>query len=143
MISHQSSPLDLIGVPYLRGGVSPSEGFDCWSLVDYVRRQFFGLPSPLVDARARAGLASIRTLEAARASAQWIQIVPPGDPGCVVGMAFAGRLFLHHVGVSLGPLGVLHAWAGIISNGRGSVTLTPWDRLADRFKVIEVYLWRA
>jgi cell wall-associated NlpC family hydrolase len=138
------SPLELIGVPYVRGGITPRDGFDCWSLVEYVRRVYFDLPSPLVDARARAGLAAaIRTIEAAKVSGEWVAIDPPGDAGSVVGMAFAGRLFLHHVGVSLGALGVLHAWAGIISNGRGSVTLTPWARIADRFKVVEVYAWRA
>ena len=136
------TPLDLIGVPYLRGGNSPREGFDCWALVEFVRREYYGLPSPLIDARARIGLAALKTIEAAKASGEWSEIDAPGVAGSVVGMAFAGRLFLHHVGVSLGELGVLHAWSGILSSGRGSVTLTPWPRLVERFKVVEVYTWR-
>jgi cell wall-associated NlpC family hydrolase len=137
------TPLDLIGVPYVIGGSSPSAGFDCWGLVEYVRREYFGLVSPLVEQSERAGLHALHTIAAAKRSPQWERIDPPGDPGAVVGMSFAGKLFLHHVGVSLGARGVLHAWSGVLAGGRGSVTLTPWLRMQDRFQVVEVYTWRA
>jgi hypothetical protein len=85
---------------------------------------------------------ALHTIEAEKLSGQWVRIDPPGAAGSVVGMSFAGNLHLHHVGVSLGARGVLHAWCGVLGRGRGSVTLTPWSRMADLFKVYEVYKWR-
>jgi cell wall-associated NlpC family hydrolase len=136
------SPLDLIGIPYASGGANPAAGFDCWGLVEYVRRECYGLNSPLVTDDERSGVRALRTIEFAKKNGQWFLIDPPGDPGSVVGMSFMDGARLHHVGVSLGARGVLHAWCGVLSRGRGSVTLTPWARLRDIFKVVEVYTWR-
>jgi len=57
-------------------------------------------------------------------------------------MAQARRRRLHHVGVSLGAAGVLHAWCGMFIRSPGSVILTPWPRLVERFPTVEVYEWR-
>jgi cell wall-associated NlpC family hydrolase len=136
------TPLDLIGTPYVQGGSSPSSGFDCWGLIEFVRREYFALDSPLIEDYHRVGAQALHTIQAEQRSERWARVEPPGTPGDVVGMAFPGQLFLHHVGVTLGARGVLHAWAGVLSGSRGSVTLTPWARMSERFKVVEVYSWR-
>jgi cell wall-associated NlpC family hydrolase len=129
-------PTRLIGIPYVRGAADPAVGFDCWTLVEYVRREYFGLATPLVSPGYRSGAGMIAD---AQASGHWHKL-SVASPGAVVGMAMAKRLPLHHVGVAIEG-GVLHAWNGYSANA-GSVMLTPWTHLKPMFARAEVYEWR-
>jgi cell wall-associated NlpC family hydrolase len=131
-------PLVLIGVAYVRGAADPAVGFDCWTLVEYVRREFYQLPTPLAGTGRHVAGATI--IAEAQASGEW-KALTVATPGAVVGLAVAKRLPLHHVGVAVEG-GVLHAWNGFGASGAGSVMLTPWARLQHMFRRAEVYEWR-
>jgi hypothetical protein len=49
----ESTPLDLVGVRYRLGGVTPQAGFDCYSLLCYVRAHWFDRPTPFAGIPAR------------------------------------------------------------------------------------------
>jgi len=122
----KGNPLELLGVPYVLGAADPACGFDCWSLITYVRRVHYHRPTPLMP----------EDFADACASGLWRRILWPHE-AAVVGLSRSHRLPLHHVGVVV-PGGVLHAWNGPYG-GTGSVVLTPWDRLDQYFAQIEVY----
>jgi cell wall-associated NlpC family hydrolase len=131
-------PLSLIGVPYVLESSDPAVGLDCWTLVEYVRRECFARRTCAVPPRSHSTVNAAHAIAHARRRFEWQRIAIPGFPGSVVGMSISARLPLHHVGIALEG-GVLHAWAGPSSGGVGSVVLTPWPRLAQSFKQIEVY----
>lgn len=152
-------PLTLLGVPYVLGSCDPAIGFDCWTLVDYVRKECFGVSTPLSvnlcdgpriqpSERPLSGVNRVavkhaqRLIENAQRTGAWRRIDAPGFPGCVVGMSLSSRMALHHVGIALAP-GVLHAWGGATAGRVGSVILTPWERLRPLFADVEVYECRA
>ena len=107
LISHRRGamshdPHQLVGVPYTLWGESPEVGFDCWTLVGYVRREYFGLK----DALHRAAGPSRRPRPCARSGQNrdgpmWKSVAWPGAPGDVVGMSLDKGGWLHHVGVIL------------------------------------------
>lgn len=142
-------PLALLGKPYVLHGTDPAVGFDCWTLVEYVRRECFGLATPLARGDAFelpenkfvALNRALSVIGAAQDCGAW-QRVETGAPGDVVGLSLSERIPLHHVGVLL-PQGVLHAWAGVGRVGIGSVILTPFARLSPLFAQVEVYTCRA
>lgn len=130
---HPINPLVLIGTPYAPLGADPLEGFDCFGLVQYVRRTCFGLATPIEGSPREPEM----TILANMLTGRWRQIDPPGEPGDVVAMAMSRGRPMHHVGVVLDE-GVLHAWCGISRRG-GGVMLTPWGHLREFFPVHEVW----
>jgi cell wall-associated NlpC family hydrolase len=131
------NPLELIGTPFELGGTTPA-AFDCWGLVEYVRRESFGLATPIVElAEDHGTYAAVRAIDASRK--HWQKLAAPGRPGDVVGMARRSSGPLHHVGVAL-EHGVLHAYRGETGVG-GSVLFTPWARLVFTFPLVEVFRW--
>lgn len=125
-------PRALIGAPYVRLGDGP-RGFDCFGLIVYVRREFFGLRTPVVGTPREPQAAILaNTLTGA-----WRQVEPPGVPGDVAVMACATIHGPHHVGIVLTE-GVLHAWQGS-PRGGGGVMLTPWRALRAVFPRVEVW----
>lgn len=155
----KGDPLDLLGVPYVLGASDPAIGFDCWTLVRYVRATYFDLDTPLAislrdapDIQPSERIQSAgnhvsvrhaqRLIEAAQRTGQWRRVDGPPSPGMVVGMSLSHRTALHHVGVAI-PAGVLHAWCGPSVRGIGSVIVTPWNHLRPIFADVEVYECRA
>ena len=133
-MSELREPLELVGVPYLRGG-DDSRGFDCFTLVRYVRARWFARATPLtyepsVSTRA---LVSIQ-LGFARctrgAEPLWSVCAP--QLGCVVGLARTHHGRLHHCGVLVGE-GVLHCQES------AGVMLTPLDRLRELYGQVECF----
>lgn len=131
--------LELIGCAFTPGGDSPSEGFDCYGLLRYVRGHYFDLPTPIAGAELeRANLASTtRAIAATRASGAWRQVAPPGAPGDCVLLGRRSASTPSHIGVAL-EAGVLHAYGGARAVG-GSVVLTPWPRVGVAFGGLEVW----
>ena len=128
------SPHRLIGTPYELGGRSPEAGFDCWALVEYARRECFGLPTPIA-----ADIAEVSAIAATRAAGQWREVAAPGRAGDVVLMSMRRCGPFHHIGLALAE-GVLHAWRGSSGCG-GCVVLTPWARLSAVYRLVEVWRW--
>ena len=128
---------DLIGSPFLLDGASPA-GFDCWGLVEFARREAFGLDTPIVPPDGSGPGAAMHAITATLKRGAWREVRPPGAPGDVVGMARVGRGPLHHVGVVIEG-GVLHAFAG--DRGSGSVVLSTFERLATYFHQLQVFRW--
>ena len=135
-----SSPLDLVGVAYARGGVTPDIGFDCFTLLCFVRWHWFARCTPFAGIPARkltcAQACAIGIRRAlGRGNAEpvlpWRRIAEPIE-GCAValGRMRCGRL--HHCGVWVQG-GVLHAYE------RLGVAWTPGTRLAELFARVEFY----
>jgi cell wall-associated NlpC family hydrolase len=136
--SPRHDPRALIGAPYLRGGADPlSGGVDCFGLVVYVRRAYFGLVTPIAGTPRNVQAA----IDASTRLRAWHQVPPPGAPGDVATMSTARSRPMHHVGVVLAE-GVLHAWCGLSMRG-GGVLLTPWRTVRATFPVLEVWTWQS
>ena len=131
------NPAGLVGCPFVLDGASP-QGFDCWGLIEYVRREAFGLPTPIVEPVTHEARDVMIATRATIERGAWCEVHPPGRPGDVVGMARKSRGELHHVGVVIEG-GVLHAFSG--DRLTGSVILTPFERLGLYFRQLEVYRW--
>lgn len=114
-------PTDLIGRPYALPSEPPSS-FDCYSLVEFVRRECFGLPTPIPYAV--ESLVSPNDVGRVWLTVEhmdvWQPVKEPVDGDIV-------KLERAHVGVYCCGA-VLHAWR---ASGRGSVVLTN-RRVIDR-----------
>lgn len=138
-------PWELIGLPYVRNGNSPARGFDCFTLLTYVRWHWFGLTTPagLADRTGASHYlgAMIRRAIARGESARgaWMRQARP-SAGCAIGCGRLAISPLTHCGVWLtidqgGRLeeGCLHALE------RVGVCWTPGERLAHLFGRVEFY----
>src|SRR5262245_60093284 len=89
----QHPALALVGTPYARGGFSPEEGFDCYTLMQYVRHTYFhlktpgiGIPSPRLPSATAAALAIFRALGGReRVASPWLELARPVD-GCAIAL---------------------------------------------------------
>lgn len=91
-------PLDLCGCAYKPGGMDPS-GFDCWGLVVWVYRKYFGLELPVYcQGHPETVLEKCRLFEKGIESPDWERLESP-ENGCVVAMSRGGAI--HHAGVWL------------------------------------------
>lgn len=99
----------LIGLPWVSGARGPCS-FDCWGLVYFVYREYFGIELPQFPGIKEIGLFAVARLlkEGTTFGGDWTEINQPVH-GCGVAMGFNRRL--HHVGVWLDLDGglVLHA----------------------------------
>jgi len=85
---------DMLGVPYRYGGTSPTRGFDCSGLVQYVYSQA-GIELPRTTGEQYRAALPIKR-----------QSLRPGD---VVFFRTHGRRFVTHVGIYLGEDKFIHA----------------------------------
>lgn len=131
-----SVPLDLVGVPYQRGGVTPETGFDCFTLMAYVRRRWFGRESPVGELPHRALSTSVlcavmlRRALGSPLSSAWEPCEPSEGVAVALGMRRFGRL--HHCGVRVAG-GVLHALEG------AGVVWAPGNRIDQLYSRVEYY----
>ena len=133
------SPLQLVGVDYVRGGVTPEVGFDCYTLLAYVRWHWFDKPTPFAGIPARkltAAQACAIGLRRAfgqreRMASPWRQLMVP-LPGCAVALGRLRLGRLHHCGVWVAD-GVLHAYESL------GVVWTPGARVPELFARVEYY----
>lgn len=137
-----ASPLKLVGTRYTRGGVTPETGFDCYSLLCYVRWQWFHRRTPFAGIPARkltcAQACAIGIRRALTDHPDWVspwlrQDVPTA--GCAVALAHTRFARLHHCGVWIEGAqgGVLHASEVL------GVAFIGSDRLRDLFGRVEFY----
>lgn len=128
----------LVGRPYLRGADNPRDGFDCFTLVCYVRLHHFARPTPagsipvehLTSSQA-AALAIYRTLGGKeRVGSPWLECEPA--PGCVVALGTWKVSRLHHCGVVISD-GVLHALESV------GVVWTPMRRIRELYARTEFF----
>jgi hypothetical protein len=137
-----SSPLTLVGTPYVRGAVTPETGFDCFTLAAFVRWHYYGrhtpiavqLPKPHRNPIMHCALVIRRMLGGRRADAlapPWQSIATP-HAGCMVALGRTSFGPLHHCGVWVQG-GVLHALEGV------GVAFTPVDRLHGLFPRVEYF----
>lgn len=134
-----ASPLQLVGASYVRGGVTPEVGFDCFTLMAYVRWHWFAKPTPFAGIPARKlSTAQACAIGIARALGRgesidvpWRAIATPSE-GCAVALGRARLGRLHHCGVWIEG-GVLHAYESI------GVVWSPGWRVTDLFARVECY----
>lgn len=129
---------DLVGTRYTRGGVTPASGFDCYTLMAYVRHHYYarptpvhGIPSPDIPSARAAALAIYRTLGGLeRVGTKWHNTEPVSGVAVAMGAWSFSRL--HHCGVVVGN-GVLHALEG------AGVVFTPHNRLSEIYSRVEYF----
>jgi hypothetical protein len=134
------SVMDLIGTKYVRGGVTPETGFDCFTLLAYVRWHWFARPTPIhapfprrsLTVGLSCALMIRRVLRAPVRNTQsaWMRCEP--QEGCAVALSQTRLGPMHHCGVWIGG-GVLHAVMG------SGVVYTPGTRLETLFPRAEFY----
>lgn len=135
---HVDKAMELVGAPYKRGGDSVVQGFDCYTLVRYVRAAYFGvatpilgIPSSTLTSGQAAALAIYRTLGGReRMPLLWAEC--DAYPGAVVALGQYRLGRLHHCAVVVNA-GVLHALETM------GVVWTPLDRLRDLYKRVEFF----
>lgn len=134
-----ASPAELIGLPYTRGGNTPEKGFDCFTLMAYVRWHWFRRPTPIGDIPKRhlppAALCALtirRTLgrRVDEVRGPWERCEP--HEGCAVALAQCALSRFHHCGVFVDG-GILHAL------DRVGVCFTPAPRIRELFARVEFY----
>lgn len=137
------SVFELIGAPYTRGGVTPETGFDCFTLLAYVRWHWFKRPTPICAPfprrRLTMGVACavmIRRVLRAPAVDESAWVRCEALEGCAVALAQSRLGPLQHCGVWVSG-GVLHALEGV------GVAWTPGERLQALFPRAEFYECRA
>lgn len=130
--------MELVGTNYAPGGRDPAAGFDCYGLMAYVRREYYGRPSPVlgipsppIPSTRAAALAIYLTLGGAeRVGTKWFQVEPVGGSAVAMGNWSFSRL--HHCGVMVGD-GVMHALEGV------GVVWTPHRRLSEIYSRVEYF----
>lgn len=130
-------PIELLEVPYNTRGTSPEEGFNCYSLVCYVRETYFNLPTPCLEVSSFDKDDVSRTLQ--DQEKEW-ELVSEPEPGDVVVMRSQGASFWHHCGVYLGDGHVIHAFGNNSNVGR--IVFTPLTVLKRIFKDLGFARWR-
>ena len=119
----------IIGRPYALPS-DPPWTFDCFSLVEFIRREFYQLPTPIpFEVTSLATKDINRVIVKVVQLGTWVKVKNP-QPGDVVHME------TNHIGV-LVPNGVVHAWR--CRSGLGSVVMTG-DRTNSRFFAMLGYL---
>jgi len=133
-----ASPLLLVGTPYVRGGVTPETGFDCYTLMSYVRWHWFeretpwaGIPARKLSSAQACALGIRRALGAHETLTPWQRLDEPRE-GCAVALGRAKLARLHHCGVWIEG-GVLHAYELL------GVAWTPRARIGELFARVEFY----
>jgi cell wall-associated NlpC family hydrolase len=128
----------LIGIPYLRGAETPRDGFDCFTLVRYVRKNWFsratptgGIPAEQLTSARKAALAVFLAFDGKeRIDSPWLECDP--CDGCVVALGVWKVSRLHHCGVIIRD-GVLHALP------TAGVVFTPMRRLREMYARVEFF----
>jgi cell wall-associated NlpC family hydrolase len=134
--------MKLVGNPYRRGGDSPRDGFDCFTLMRYVRRHCFeretpagSLPAQSMPSAQAAAFGIYRALGGReRIGSPWYECTPA--PGCAVALGVYKVSRLHHCGVTVGD-GVLHALESC------GVVWTPLLRVRELYARVEFFECRA
>jgi hypothetical protein len=138
MTAITGNPMALVGTRYMRGGSTPAEGFDCFTLLRYVREHFFsrktpivGVPSAMLSSTQAAAFVIERTLSGPeKRTTPWASCAPA--QGCAVALAEHKVSRLHHCGVVC-DAGVLHSLEGC------GVLWTPFTRLHDLYARVEFF----
>lgn len=100
--------IPLIGLPYKANGLTP-DGFNCWGLIYYVRKNYFDVPLPLIPIGDDETCRDI--FEAKVSSGHWVQSKTPTHGDAV--LMRDGRS--PHVGIylDLDGGGILHSLEGV------------------------------
>lgn len=134
--------MQLVGTPYKRGGTTPADGFDCFTLLEYVRRTYYkratpnaGIPADDIPSPQAAALAIYRALGGREHMPSPWREVEPAD-GCAVALGRSRYGRLHHCGVLL-DVGILHALEG------AGVVYTPLARAPMLYARVEFFECRS
>lgn len=105
---------DLVGVAYVNGGRSVTQGLDCWGLVrEYYRRGGIALPKFPINATHTDEVMD----EIEKNQVNWEKLEEP-EIGCVVLLMLIGNPLPSHCGVYLGYGEFIHAIAPYVQIDR-------------------------
>jgi len=128
----------LVGRPYKRGGTTVLEGFDCFTLLEHVRRECFqratphaGIPAADIPSMQAAALGIYRATGGQElVSTIWLPCEPADGCAVALGRRRLGRL--HHCGVLVDGH-VLHALESL------GVVMVPLERVWYHFARVEFF----
>lgn len=123
-----------IGIPFLMGGNSIEEGFDCWGLFRHIQREQFNrsLPAVCVPEYDRDSVSSLMNTHTERQN--WVETSVPEDGGAIL---MAHARWPVHVGLCVSDStakGILHTERGV---GARFTAIT--DLSATMWKITGVY----
>ena len=95
----------LLGVPFVDGGRTPEEGFDCWGLSRYVYKEIKGieLPTFAISCKDASAIGERVEIEVEK---RWKKVEIPEEL-CVQVMRF-NSIFCNHIGIYIGEGLFLH-----------------------------------
>jgi len=135
-------PESLVGCPYKRGGTNEADGFDCFTLLEYVRRVYFGRKTPHAGIpaadipSAQAAALAIYRATGGREYMHPLWVATDPVDGCAVALGRSKYGRLHHCGVLVGN-NVMHALDTC------GVVLSPLERIGDLYGRMEFYECRS
>ncbi|OED34611.1 hypothetical protein AB832_07235 [Flavobacteriaceae bacterium (ex Bugula neritina AB1)] len=118
-----------IGIKWIIGGDSITEGFDCWGLFRHVQKEHYNLELPRISLREDNYHLKIKTFLGHEERHNWYKVE---EPHCGDAVLMTCANYPSHIGVYIKDInGVLHTTnpLGVLFQTKKSLSLSNWKIL--------------